>query len=157
MKKLSIQKTVYTASGLALILSATGLTGISSAQARDIVMKTASIFNNSARRTNVGVAERGKRYKLRVSGSTHFGTWKPTRRALKNDPCFEFNSGRGQVGLPVVKNSHGFNLCGRGYRRSHVYESQIIYGDGRPVSVWVYDSDYRDNYGSYYAELILVN
>lgn len=125
-------------------------------QARDITMTTASLSNRAGTHRPLMTLERGQRYKIRVSNSTHFGTWPATRRDLKNDACFEFNSGRGRVPLPVVKNSHGFNLCQFGYRANHRYESQTIYGDGRTLSMWVYDTDYRDNFGSYYVEVILV-
>lgn len=140
----------------AILTLAIALPTASPAFARDIVMKTASVPNNGARISTM-ILERGKRYRLDVSGFTHFGTWKPTRRALKNDACFEFNSGRGQVSLPVLKSSHSFNLCWRGYSANHNYSSQIIYGDGRRLVLWVYDSDYRDNYGLYYAKVVLIN
>lgn len=129
--------------------------GSGKADARPLTMHTKSIPANGSRMSTIRL-ERGQRYKVRISGQTHFGTWKPTRRALKNDACFEFNSGRGYVSLPVVRSSHGLNFCRSGYRANHQYESQIIYGDGRNLGLWVYDSDYRDNYGSYYAEVILM-
>ncbi len=156
LSRISLRSSAFFAAA-ALPVALTAMTvAAPSASARELVMHTASIPNNGGRVT-LGYMERGKRYKLRVRGSTHFGTWKPTRRALKNDACYEFNSGRGRVALPVVKNNRSFNLCARGYRSNHIYESQVIYsGNGGAVTLWVYDSDYRDNYGSYYAELVLM-
>ncbi|MEP2987415.1 MAG: hypothetical protein ABJN65_11765 [Parasphingorhabdus sp.] len=147
--------TVAIAASAVALFTAIPVPGTGKVEASPLTMHTKSIPSNGTRMSTMRL-ERGKRYKVRISGQTHFGTWKPTRRALKNDACFEFNSGRGRVGLPVVKSSHGLNFCRSGYRSNHKYESQIIYGDGRNLSLWVYDTDYRDNYGSYYAEVILM-
>jgi hypothetical protein len=109
---------------------------------------------NKGQRKNIYRLERGVRYKVRVSRFTHFGTWQPTRRALKNDACYEFNARSNKVSLPVVKTNYGFNFCSGGYKANHVYESQVLYGRGTQLVMWVYDSDYRDNYGDYYIEVI---
>lgn len=109
---------------------------------------------NKGRQKRIYRLERGVRYKVRVSQFTHFGTWRPTGRALKNDACYEFNARSRKVSLPVVKTNYGFNFCLRGYRANHVYESQVVYGRRTNLVMWVYDTDYRDNYGSYYVEVI---
>ena len=100
--------------------------------------------------------QHGQRYQVRIAGAVHFGTWKPTKRALKNDACFEFNSGRGAVSLPIIQNSHGLNFCARGYSARHVYQTQLIYGDGRALTLRVFDTDYRDNYGSFNVQVVLM-
>jgi len=155
LKPIQIFTAVATMATSLALFAAIPVPGTGKADASPLTMHTNSIPANGSRISTMWL-ERGKRYKVRISGQTHFGTWKPTRRALKNDACFEFNSGRGRVSLPVVKSSHSLNFCRSGYRANHKYESQIIYGDGRNLTLWVYDSDYRDNYGSYYAEVILM-
>lgn len=120
---------------------------------RDITV-WATGLPNKGRQKRMYRLDRGVRYKVRVSRFTHFGTWKPTRRALKNDACFEFNARSRKVSLPVIKTNFGFNFCSGNYKANHVYLSQAIYGNGSYLVMWVYDSDYRDNYGDYYVEVI---
>lgn len=120
---------------------------------RNITVWATGLPNRGARK-NIYLLERGVRYKVRVSRFTHFGRWRPTKRDLKNDACYEFNARPRPVSLPVVKTNFGFNFCTRGYRANHVYDSQVIMGNGARLVMWVYDTDYRDNYGNYYVEVI---
>jgi hypothetical protein len=120
---------------------------------RDLVVWATGLPNRGSQKRMYRL-DRGQRYRVRVSRFTHFGTWQPTRKALKNDACYEFNSRPRPVSLPVIKTNFGFNFCFGRYKANHIYESQIVSGNGSYLVMWVYDSDYRDNYGDYYVEVI---
>jgi len=104
----------------------------------------------------LGGLQPGGVYQLRVSGWMSFGTWWQNGRPLLNDACFEFAAKGYPDPLPVVANDYGLPLCGGSYRDDHVYLSPRFVAPTAQVTLWVVDTDYRDNAGGVLAEALLV-
>ena len=78
----------------------------------------------------------------------YFGRWSQNGRSLYNDSCFEFNARSRPVPMTVLKNNLNVNYCS-GYRSSQIYRSAPFRSNGQSLSLWVYDTDYRDNKGGF--------
>lgn len=90
----------------------------------------------------------GNSYVIEVSGWMYFGRWSQNGRSLYYDSCFEFNARNRPVPMTVLKNNLNVIYCS-GYRSSHVYRSAPFRSNGKSLSLWVYDTDYRDNKGGF--------
>jgi len=105
-------------------------------------------------RVMLGGLQPGDVYQLRVSGWMSFGTWWQNDRPLLDDACFEFAAKGFADPLPVVANDLGLSLCDGGYRDDHVYLSPPFVATSPNVTLWVIDTDYRDNAGSVLVEAL---
>jgi len=105
-------------------------------------------------RVVLGDLQPGDVYQLRVSGWMSFGTWWQNGRPLLDDACFEFAAKGFPDPLPVVANDLGLSLCDGGYREDHVYVSPPFAAPSPQVTLWVIDTDYRDNAGSVLVEAL---
>lgn len=103
----------------------------------------------------------GATYALRVSGSVYFGRWSgDISRELWDDACFEFNA-RGYPSflqiIEVIENGRQIYVCDGNYNPNHVYQSGAFVASGGSISVGIFDSEYLDNQGDLFVELLLLN
>ena len=129
------------------------LTIISRAPAQAQRLEWSGIVSSRGMEATGPVLSAGTSYIIVARGNMYFGRWWQNGNSLLNDACYEFAAKGYADPLPVLNSSVGITVCDGLYRSNHVYQSVPFLGDGNRVKFWIFDTDYRDNYGGLVVEV----
>jgi hypothetical protein len=93
-------------------------------------------------------------YRIKVSQVINLGKWVQERENLANDACYEFNKEKHLEKYESLKNSQNISVCDGTYHLDHVYQSAPFVAKQNRLLFWVSDTDYDDNNGAFYVEII---
>ncbi len=96
----------------------------------------------------------GHEYFIKVSGVMNLKKWWKQGKPLEEDACFEFNAEQTPMKLLSFKNSININVCDGTYHPDHIYTSKPFIAAQSGVHFWIYDSDYEDNNGTLFVQVI---
>lgn len=111
-------------------------------------------INSDGTPSNVISLEFNKTYQIKAKGYINLGKWIQAQKKLANDPCYEFNKERSTEKRESLKNSLSVSVCDGSYHPDHSYQSEPFIAKNNRIHFWIDDTDYDDNSGSFYVEII---
>ncbi len=139
-----------------LWLSLTACIGLNA----DTLIWEGDVSSNGSK-VNVPGIQPGKVYKVAVSGTMWFGNYWKNGEDLDYDAAYEFNAVKPPpTYIPVFKviankSEHPFVSEGtpENYNPSHTYETPPFVINDNKLTLWVFDTDYRENRGQIHAKV----
>lgn len=98
--------------------------------------------------------EFNKTYQIKANGYINLGKWIQAQKKLANDSCYEFNKEKSTEKRESLRNSLSISVCDGSYHPDHRYQSEPFIAKNNRIHFWIDDTDYDDNSGSFYVEII---